>query len=112
MWLVMWFEQRLKSLKNFIKMGQGVDLSNTVYQYIKVLLNKEQIENWRCICQWLEEAGYKNQIVTQSNQSIPVDAKVHISNINIEGEKLKLAYFFNYLFPYYQKRLKKISQVG
>jgi len=65
--------------------GLSVDLSNTVYQYIKVVLNKEQIENWRNICQWLEEAGYKNQIVTQSNQSIPVGAKVHIENINIDN---------------------------
>jgi len=39
------------------------------------------------ICQWLEEAGYRNQIVTQSesNQSIPVNAKVHIENINIDN---------------------------
>ncbi len=80
--------------------GLSVDLSNTVYQYIfeakvffqktlasKVVLNKEQIENWRNICQWLEEAGYKNQIVVQSksNQSIPVGAKVHIENINIDN---------------------------
>jgi hypothetical protein len=70
--------------------GLSVDLSNTLYQYIKVILNQERIENWRCICQWLEEAGYKNQIVTQSNQSIPVDAKVHISNINIENQTIEI----------------------
>ncbi|EDN70948.1 hypothetical protein BGP_1677 [Beggiatoa sp. PS] len=43
-------------------------------------------------CCWLDEAGYKSQqiIQTQSNQSRILDAKVHISNINFEGDKIEI----------------------
>lgn len=44
--------------------GVEVDLSNTLYQYVKQLVGKadEKVENWRNICEWLEEAGYKNDL--------------------------------------------------
>jgi len=75
--------------------GVEVDLCKTLYQYIKTLVDRdnEKVENWRNICQWLEEAGYKCQpAATQSQLSnpIPVDAKVHISNINIENQSIEL----------------------
>ena len=43
--------------------GVEVDLSNTLYQYIKQLVGKaeEKVDNWRNICEWLEEAGYKSE---------------------------------------------------
>lgn len=43
--------------------GVEVDLSNTLYHYIKDLVGKaeEKVDNWRNICQWLEEAGYKSE---------------------------------------------------
>ncbi len=43
--------------------GVEVDLSNTLYQYTKQLVGKaeEKVDNWRNICQWLEEAGYKSE---------------------------------------------------
>ncbi len=87
--------------------GLEVDLSNTVYQYVKDFLNRdceeeeqkiEKVGNWRNICQWLEQEGYKCQqtIQSQSNQSqkpMPVeDAKVYISNINIENHKLIIGF--------------------
>lgn len=41
--------------------GVEVDLSNTLYHYTKQLVGKadEKVDNWRNICEWLEEAGYK-----------------------------------------------------
>jgi len=70
--------------------GLEVDLSKTVYHYVKTFLNRsnEKIENWRNICQWLEQEGYKYppKIESQSNQSVPVEAKVHISSITIENQ--------------------------
>ncbi len=99
-------EQRQKNAA-----GLSVDLSNTVYQYIKVVLNKEQIENWRNICQWLEAAGYKNQIVVQSksNQSIPVGAKVHIENINIDNisNQIEIGILIQLPVPLFSETLKK-----
>jgi hypothetical protein len=57
----------------------------------------------------LEEAGYKNQMVVQSesNQSIPVDAKVHISNINIEGEKIEIGILIQLFVPLFSEIFKK-----
>ena len=44
--------------------GVEVDLSNTLYQYVKQLVGKaaEKVDNWRNICEWLEEAGYKSEL--------------------------------------------------
>lgn len=77
-------EKLNKSLK-----GLEVDLSNTIYSYVKTLINRsdEKVENWRNICQWLEESGYKSQSVenpSKSNHPIQVNAKVHIENITID----------------------------
>jgi hypothetical protein len=75
--------------------GLEADLCNTLYQYVKTLVNRldEKVENWRNICQWLEDAGYKCQpAATQSqlSKSVPVDAKVNISSINIENNKIEI----------------------
>jgi len=58
----------------------------------KISSTEEKLENWRNIYGWLDEAGYKSQQTnqTQANQSIPIDAQVHISNINFEGDKIKI----------------------
>lgn len=83
--------------------GLEVGLCNTVYQYVKIIVNRneEKIENWRNICQWLEEAGYKHQLTkTQSGNSVPVDAKVHIENINIdENNKIEIGINIKLEFP-------------
>ncbi|KHD08301.1 hypothetical protein PN36_27365 [Candidatus Thiomargarita nelsonii] len=75
--------------------GLEVDLCNTLYQYVKTLVNREneKVENWRNICEWLEDAGYKTQQTTpsQSNNSVPVDAKVHIENMNIGHHKIEIS---------------------
>ncbi len=74
--------------------GLEVNLCNKLYKYVKTIVNREQerVENWRSICQWLEEAGYKAQKTnqSQSNDSIPVDTKVHIEKISVENEKIKI----------------------
>jgi hypothetical protein len=51
--------------------GVGVDLSNTLYQYVKNLVSKcdEKVENWRNINEWLEEAGYKAQPSAEGESS-------------------------------------------
>jgi hypothetical protein len=58
--------------------------------------------NWRNVCQWLEGAGYKNQKKSQSqpNQSLPVDAKVHIETINIdENNKIEIGINIKFAIP-------------
>lgn len=75
--------------------GLEVDLSNTIYQYVKTLINRsnEKVENWRNICQWLEESGYKCQsVATQSESTNPasIDAKLDISNITIDHDNHKV----------------------
>ncbi len=72
--------------------GLEVDLSNTIYSYVKTLINRhnEKIENWRNICQWLEESGYKSKSIEKSNHPTPLDAKVNIENINIDSEKIEI----------------------
>ncbi|MEN8220405.1 MAG: helix-turn-helix domain-containing protein [Pseudomonadota bacterium] len=84
--------------------GLEVDLSNTLYQYVKTIVDRldEKVENWRNICQWLEDAGYKYQpAATQSqlSNSVPVDAKVHISNINFEGDKIEIGILLQLPIP-------------
>jgi hypothetical protein len=83
--------------------GVEVDLSNTIYQYVKNLVNKseEKLENWRNICCWLDDAGYKSQevIQTQSNQSIPIDAKATISNVNYQKQKVEIGVLIQLVLP-------------
>jgi hypothetical protein len=66
--------------------GLKVDLSNRIYTYIKRLIGKEdeKMENWRNICEWLEEAGYKQQSSSPAEDdidTIPGEATLRIKNI-------------------------------
>jgi hypothetical protein len=49
--------------------GLKVHLSKTLYQYVKVLVNKEndKLENWTNIREWLEEIGYKRSSLDDKN---------------------------------------------
>jgi hypothetical protein len=49
--------------------GLKVHLSKTLYQYVKVLINKEndKLENWTNIREWLEEIGYKRSSLDEKN---------------------------------------------
>jgi hypothetical protein len=66
-----------------------VNLSKTLYQYVKTLVNKkhERVENWRELTKWLEDAGYKNSMKKQAKLkgSLPIDAILKISNVEIEN---------------------------
>jgi hypothetical protein len=75
--------------------GLEVDLSKTLYQYIKILLDHsdEKIENWREIRNWLEEAGYKKPTLelnplqitgTIGNIGIDIGTIINISQVTIE----------------------------
>ncbi len=72
--------------------GLGVDLCNTLYQYVKNLVSKsdEKIENWRNITEWLEEAGYKNQSSGEGESSdcLPLEFLIKRANITIDKHKV------------------------
>jgi len=88
--------------------GLEVDLSKTVYHYVKTFLNRgnEKIDNWRNICQWLEEEGYKHSPKTQSQSkpSIPLEAQVKIENINIENQTIDILVQLTVPFPSYNSK--------
>jgi len=52
--------------------GVEVDLSNTLYHYIKVVVHRseEKIDDWREIRDWLEEAGYRKSYSQLDSLSI------------------------------------------
>lgn len=65
--------------------GVGVDLCKTLYVYVKNLVDKsdESIENWRDVTEWLEEAGYKNRVSFEADNSDSVSLKVVVKKANI-----------------------------
>ncbi|MEG4799848.1 helix-turn-helix domain-containing protein [Microcoleus sp. ARI1-B5] len=69
--------------------GIAVDFCNTIYQYVKKLVGKcdEKVENWRNICEWLEEAGYKTDRPTESESGDCLSAKFIIKKANIILDK-------------------------
>ena len=66
--------------------GVGVDLCNTLYQYVKGLVGNSngKVENWRNITEWLEEAGYKN------DEPIEYDASDCVSVIVVKKANIKI----------------------
>ncbi|MBD2778060.1 helix-turn-helix transcriptional regulator [Iningainema tapete] len=72
--------------------GVEVDLCNTLYKYVKSLIDKgdEKVENWRNITEWLEEAGYKTHLSNQvqlSDESL-VELLVKKANISFDNNKI------------------------
>ena len=69
--------------------GIGVDLCNTLYQYVKNLVGKsdEKIENWRNIYEWLEEAGYKTQLSDEGESGDCLAGKFLVKKANITVDK-------------------------
>ncbi len=72
--------------------GVEVDLCNTLYKYVKNLVDKsdEKVENWRNITEWLEGAGYKTQSSTyfQLSDDLPVELLVKKANISFDNNKI------------------------
>jgi len=62
----------------------AVNLSNTLYPYLKMLLNKEtrRINNWRNVGEWLRKAGYERSFepITMIT-TLPAQATVNIEKI-------------------------------
>lgn len=74
--------------------GVEVELCNTLYQYVKNLVGKrdEKVDNWRNICEWLQEAGYRAKLPSEdpANNCIPVDILGKIANIKVEKDKITI----------------------
>ena len=72
--------------------GVGVDLCNTLYQYVKGLVGNSngKVENWRNIAEWLEEAGYKNDEPVEYDISDGVSFDIVVKRANIKIEKNQL----------------------
>ncbi|MEC4804644.1 MAG: hypothetical protein SAJ12_21030 [Jaaginema sp. PMC 1079.18] len=72
--------------------GVEVNLCNTLYQYVKALVDKsdEKIKNWRNITQWLEEAGYKMEESAEfkDGDSLSFNIVVNKAKINIDKNKV------------------------
>ncbi len=79
--------------------GVEVDLSKTLYQYVKDVLDRseEKIENWREIKDWLEEAGYRKSFnsifgihnITIEKLQFSVE-KIQIERIKSENSKVMI----------------------
>jgi hypothetical protein len=67
-----------------------VYLCNTLYQYVMKVVDapNESVGNWRNICDWLEEAGYKPQpsIESKFSNSSPTEAFVKIVGMSFENQ--------------------------
>jgi len=73
--------------------GVESEVCTTLYPYVKNLVGKcnEKVENWRNICEWLDEAGYKCQLHSQQLiNPIPVDILGQIANIKVEKDKITI----------------------
>lgn len=74
--------------------GVESEVCTSLYIYVKNLVGKsnEKVENWRNICEWLEEAGYKIQVSPQYEitDSFPPNTWVKIGSISIEKEKIMI----------------------
>jgi len=72
--------------------GIAVDFCNTLYQYVKNLVGKadEKVENWRKICEWLEEAGYKTQSSPEpkSGDCLPIKFLIKKANVVVDKNQI------------------------
>lgn len=77
--------------------GVEVDLCNTLYKYVKNLVDKceQKVENWRNITEWLEEAGYQTPSSFESELGDGLSLKVLVKKANITLEKNQLIIDFN-----------------
>jgi hypothetical protein len=66
--------------------GMEVDLSKTIYRYVKVLVNKssDKVDNWRNIPVWLEQAGYKIPSSPPSTPLFQPQVNAHV-NYHVEN---------------------------
>ena len=83
--------------------GVEVDLSNTLYKYVKNLVDKseEKVENWRNITEWLEESGYKNHssFEADNSDSFPLKFIVKKANISLDNNQLIIDFNLRIVAP-------------
>ncbi len=94
--------------------GLEVNFCNTIYQYVKNLLGKgsEKVENWRNICEWLEEAGYKNQSSPQFQVSDGLSLDIAVNKFQTiatkpRGRDFVDLYLINRTYGYKMEDLAK-----
>ena len=65
---------------------------NTLYHYVKSLVGKadEKVENWRKICEWLEDAGYKtlSSPEPESGDCLPIKFFIKKANIILDKNQI------------------------
>jgi hypothetical protein len=87
-------KRRGPNKKSLNKRGLEANLSNTLYQYIKKLVNKadQKLDNYQQVIQWLEEAGYKIESPNEFNNEdgISLDLVVNSLDINVNKAQINL----------------------
>lgn len=61
------------------------------YQYVKTLVGKnEKIHNWRNICEWLEEVGYKSPspLEPESEDCLPLQFLIKKANVVLNKNQI------------------------
>ncbi len=81
-----------------------VYLCKTLYQYVMKVVEapNESVGNWRNICNWLEEAGYKPQLHNEFkiNSPLPIDTSFKIVNIGcVEQNTISIDINIQLTFP-------------
>lgn len=80
-----------EKLEKSIK-GVEVDLCNTLYPYVKNLVGHEnaKVNNWRNICEWLTEAGYRKHCFSfqESPVNLPVNFSLNKTQITIKNNQI------------------------
>lgn len=85
--------------------GVTVDLSRTVYQYVKTVFNNGEVKNWRNICEWLEIAGYKVPLTAVPSEN-PLPVEVQLQSINarcLNREKIAFELNIRIVLPLLEK---------
>jgi hypothetical protein len=72
--------------------GVEADLCNSIYRYVKTFVGKynEKIENWRNICEWLDEAGYKVECPNDFNNGDAISLNLVVNSLDINVRKAQI----------------------
>lgn len=80
-----------EKLEKSIK-GVEVDLCNTLYPYVKILVGREntKVNNWRNICEWLAEAGYRKPFHSfqEGTVNLPTNLILKKTQITVENNQI------------------------
>jgi predicted nucleotide-binding protein (sugar kinase/HSP70/actin superfamily) len=87
-----------------------VYLCNTLYQYVMKVVDapNESVGNWRNICDWLEEAGYKPlpSIESKFSNYSPTEALVKIVGMSFKESTISMDINIRLEFPSTSETLK------